>query len=184
MVRAARLLGALLSALLIAACASTSPDPGNAAASVVQPLSLSGRFTLSYVEKAPETRTESASGTFDLYRDADRLNVDLSSPLGQTIARAEHIRGRPAILTTSDGRRFDGTTLDEVFERAIGIRIPAEKLPDWLSDRFENVIERAPDGSRVKATDNGWQIDRRERRWDLVWHEGGRRIEVRLIADR
>ena len=169
--------------LLVGGCASTTPG-GAASAVAVQPVEIGGRFALSFTDPTADRKSENATGTFELYRDADRLNVDLSSPLGQTIAKAEHIRGRPAVLTTNDGRRFEGATLDDVFERAIGIRIPAEKLPDWLSDRFATVLERAPDGSRIRATDSGWQIDRRGRRWDLAWQQGSRRIEVRLISDR
>ncbi|MGE0312068.1 MAG: outer membrane lipoprotein LolB [Lautropia sp.] len=183
--RLARRCALLLLGGMLAACASTTPAPPiDPAAAARGPLRVDGRFSLSFTEQQPETKTENASGTFELYKDDARLKVDLSGPLGQTIARAEHARGARAVLETNDGRRFEGATLDEVFERAIGIRVPAEKLPDWLADRFQTVLERAPDGSRVRATDSGWQIDRRGSRWHLVWHEGSRRIEVRLVANR
>ncbi len=180
---ASRRVATLLLCGLLAACASAPPArPVDPSAGREVPLRVDGRFSLTFTEQQPETKTETASGSFELYSDATRLKVDLSSPLGQTIARAEHRRGARAVLETQDGRTFEGATLDDVFERAIGIRVPAEKLPDWLADRFETVLERAPDGSRVRATDSGWQIDRRGSRWLLVWHEGSRRIEVRLIA--
>jgi outer membrane lipoprotein LolB len=147
------------------------------------PLELNGRFSTTYTASLPETKRESASGRFELFKDASRLTVDLISPFGQTIARAEHKIGSPATLQTADNRRFTGASLDEVFERAIGIRVPAEKLPDWLSDRFEEVVERSADGSRIKARDAGWDIERSGIRWDLVWHEGTQRIEVRLLLD-
>jgi len=105
------------------------------------------------------------------------------SPFGQTIARAEQRAGRPATLQTADNRVLTGATLGAVFERAIGIRVPAEKLPDWLFNRFEQVLERSPDGQKVRARDAGWDIDRSGNRWDLVWHEGTQRIEVRLLLD-
>ena len=91
--------------------------------------------------------------------------------------------GSPARLQTSDNRVITGASLDEVFQRAIGIRVPAEKLPDWLSNRFEQVVERSSDGRHVKARDAGWDIDRNGGRWDLVWQEGTQRIEVRLLLD-
>ena len=180
---ATRLAGALLAGVL-ASCATPGANPVLATgAGEVATVKAAGRFSLTYTEQQPETKTESASGTFDLYRDASGLSVSLSSPLGQTIAQAEHRKGAPALLTTQDGQRIEGSTLDEVFERAIGIRVPAEKLPDWLTDRFEKVIERSADGTHLSATDSGWQIDRRGGRWTLVWHEGSRRIEVRLFVD-
>jgi outer membrane lipoprotein LolB len=147
------------------------------------PLQLAGRFSTTYIATLPETKRESASGRFELFKDASKLTVDLISPFGQTIARAEHVAGRPATLRTADGGQFTGATLDEVFERAIGIRVPAEKLPDWLSDRFEQVLDRSSDGQRVQARDSGWDIERSASRWDLVWHQGTQRIEVRLLLD-
>lgn len=146
-------------------------------------MELGGRFSTSYITSLPEITRESASGRFELFKDKSRLTVDLITPFGQTIARAEHISGQPARLQTADKRIFTGPTLDDVFQKAIGIRVPAEKLPDWLSDRFDEVLQRSPDGRQVKARDAGWDIDRSDNRWDLVWQEGTQRIEVRLLLD-
>jgi outer membrane lipoprotein LolB len=167
-----------------AGCATAPPVRTSSPAGAISlPLELAGRFSTTYITTLPETKRESASGRFELFKDASRLTVDLISPFGQTIARAEHLAGSPATLLTSDKRRFTGATLDEVFERAIGIRVPAERLPDWLSDRFEEVVERSADGQQVRARDTGWDIDRSGARWDLVWHQGTQRIEVRLLLD-
>jgi outer membrane lipoprotein LolB len=167
-----------------AGCATAPPSPAvRDDGAMVLPLELAGRFSTTYISTLPETKRESASGRFELFKDASRLTVDLISPFGQTIARAEHVAGSPARLQTADSRVFTGASLDDVFQRAIGIRVPAEKLPDWLSNRFEQVLERSTDGRRVKARDAGWDIDRSDGRWDLVWHEGTQRIEVRLLID-
>ncbi len=180
--RLLRLASQVACLVVIAACATTPPPPPHLP-DAGAPLSLSGRFSTTYITALPETRRESASGRFDLYKDPSRLTVDLISPLGQTIARAEHETGHPARLQTYDNRVFTGASLDEVFQQAIGIRVPAEKLPDWLSNRFEEVVERSADGSRIKARDAGWDIDRSGGRWDLVWQQGTQRIEVRLLLD-
>lgn len=183
--RIGRWVGALALTLALAAgCASTPPvAPPPDSGAITLPLELAGRFSSTYTVSLPETKRESASGRFELFKDESRLTVDLISPFGQTIARAEHQAGQPARLQTSDQRVFTGRTLDDVFERAIGIRVPVGKLPDWLSNRFDEVIERSPDGRRIRAHDGGWQIDRSGSRWDLVWHEGTQRIEVRLLLD-
>jgi outer membrane lipoprotein LolB len=184
--RIGRWIAALAVPVVFAAgCASTppvapAPEPS---AAIALPLELAGRFSSTYTVSLPETKRESASGRFELFKDESRLTVDLISPFGQTIARAEHQAGQPARLQTSDQRVFTGKTLEEVFERAIGIPVPVGKLPDWLSNRFDQVIERSPDGRRVRARDGGWEIDRSDSRWDLVWHEGTQRIEVRLLLD-
>lgn len=170
-------------AALLSGCATTADGPARTAADPAAPIELSGRFSTTYVTSLPETRRESASGRFELYKDASRLTVDLLSPFGQTIARAEQLEGESARLRTSDGKEATGATLEEVFQRAIGIRVPAARLPDWLSDRFERVVHRSPDGRHVSALDAGWQIERDGGRWDLVWHEGTQRVEVRLLLD-
>lgn len=168
---------------LAAGCATTPAPPPPASGGIALPLELAGRFSSTFTASLPETKRESASGRFELFKDASLLTVDLISPFGQTIARAEHRVGQPATLKTADNRLFTAATLDAVFEQAIGIRVPADKLPDWLSNRFDQVLERSPDGQRVRARDAGWEIDRSGGRWDLVWHEGTQRIEVRLLLD-
>ena len=174
-------------ALFMAGCASTSPEaprpPLLTDVGRAERLSLEGRFSMTASARAPEERHSSASGLFVVERTAEGLSMVLSSPLGQTIARAHHRRGEPAELVTQNGERFTGASLDDVFARAIGIRVPAERLPDWLEGRFAQVLERSPDGSRLRAVDAGWQIERTGQRWTLVLDEDGRRIEVRLFAD-
>lgn len=175
-----------LTALLLAGCASTPRQTAPApvlAASPSAPLSLAGRFAMTYTQSLPESKQESASGRFTLYRDHKQLSVDLFSPFGQTIARAEQNAGQPARLVTADNRTLTGPTLDDVFQRAIGIRVPAEKLPDWLSNRFERTLSSSADGRTVRATDAGWDITRDDARWNLVWHQGSQRIEVRLVLE-
>jgi outer membrane biogenesis lipoprotein LolB len=180
----------LLAAAFVAAaaaltgCATTAEGPApQAAEGVTLPLELTGRFTATYVTSLPETRRESASGRFELFKDASRLTVDLLSPFGQVMARAEQVEGNPARLQTADDKVHTGKSLEEVFQRAMGIRVPVGRLPDWLSDRFEQVVARSGDGRRVTARDAGWLIERDGGRWDLAWHEGTQRIEVRLLLD-
>ncbi len=183
--RAAGLAAAL--ALSVAACSSLpaeAPRPpileGTSRGDI---LHLSGRFSMNDTTRVPEERHSSASGLYRVERSADGLLIELSSPLGQTLVRATQRPGQPAELVTQNGDRLSGDSLDEVFYRAIGIEVPASRLPDWLEGRFEQVLSRNPDGSQIRATEAGWQIDRRHNRWDITRDEGSRRIEVRLIAD-
>ncbi len=177
----------LAGAALLTACATPTHPPAPppiAVAAPQGPLALAGRFSMTFSQSVPEPKQEAASGRFALQRDARQLSVDLMTPLGQTIARAEQRVGEPARLQTADNQTLTGRTLDDVFQRAIGIRVPAERLPDWLSNRFEKTVSQSADGRRVTATDAGWDIERDDHRWTFVWHQGTQRIEVRLVLDR
>ena len=186
-VRAAAALSVTLSmalAVSIAAGCATPPSPrpvAGAAARSPPPLKMTGRFSMTHTETVPEDKRDGASGRFELFKAASRPDRQPVSPFGQTIARAEHRVGTPATLQTQDGRVFTGATLDEVFERAIGIRVPAEQAARLARRPLREVVERSPDGRRIRARDGGWDIDRSGDRWDLVWHEGTQRIEVRLL---
>ncbi|MDO4905786.1 MAG: outer membrane lipoprotein LolB [Lautropia sp.] len=176
----------LTGALLSAGCSTTPNMPADqpgAAIDTQRPLHLSGRFSLSYTEALPEPKSEHNSGRFTLNRDGDDLGIELFSPFGQTIVRAAQRRGEAAWLETAQRQRLSGPTLQDTLERAIGIPVPADRLPYWLSDEFQTVLERSPDGQRIHARENDWRIERDGRRWFLVWHQSGRRLEIRLVLD-
>jgi hypothetical protein len=71
-----------------------------------------------------------------------------------------------------------------VLEQALGWPLPIERLPDWLDDRFEHVLERAPDGRPSVAQDSGWRIEREPRRWTLARPHPQGRLRVVLLLDR
>lgn len=175
----------LLASSLLAACSTTPEAPAvpQASADAQQPLHLSGRFSLSYTEALPETRTEHNSGRFSLTRSADNLGIELYSPFGQTLVRAGQHRGEAAWLETARNQQLAGDSLEDVLTQAIGIPVPADRLPDWLSDRFATIIERSADGQRVRARDHNWHIERDGRRWFLAWQQAGRRLDIRLVLD-
>ena len=179
-------LAAALAAFLVG-CATPPADaprpPLLTGDTTAERLHLAGRFSMTDSTRVPEERHASASGLFVVERSAEGLMLELSSPLGQIIARARHRPGEAAELVTQNGERFTGDTLDDVFARAIGIRVPAERLPAWLDGQFAEVLERSPDGSRLRAVDQGWQIERQGQRWTLALDQATRRIEVRLFAD-
>lgn len=177
-----------LSALLIvgalsAGCTSFQPEPPPTPIDASRPLSLTGRFAISYTETLPEPKTEHHSGRFLLHRNAQDLGIELYTPFGQTIVRAGQHQQDPAWLDTAQNQRFTGPTLEDVLQQAIGIPVPADRLPEWLSDRFETVLARSEDGRQIRARDQGWHIERTDRRWLLRWHENTRRLEIRLVVD-
>ncbi|MFC2555971.1 MAG: outer membrane lipoprotein LolB, partial [Lautropia mirabilis] len=131
----------------------------------------------------PQSRPQHSSGRFQLNREGENLSIELSSPFGQTLVRAAQRQGEAAWLETAQHQRYTGPTLEAVLQDAIGIPVPVSRLPDWLTDRFQNVEERSADGHSIRARDAGWQIERNDSRWFLTWHQNPQRIEIRLVVD-
>lgn len=179
----APLLAGLLGAALMAGCATTPPSPPPAARNPAEPLHLTGRFSFTSTSNLPQSRPQHSSGRFQLNREGENLSIELSSPFGQTLVRAAQRQGEAAWLETAQHQRYTGPTLEAVLQDAIGIPVPVSRLPDWLTDRFQNVEERSADGHSIRARDAGWQIERNDSRWFLTWHQNPQRIEIRLVVD-
>ena len=90
---------ALLGAALVSACATVTPP----AAPMDETGALSGRLTLK-VEAHDDQPSRSINAIFDLRGDARRGELNLTTPLGTTLARA---RWRPgeALLSSSQGEQ-------------------------------------------------------------------------------
>ena len=177
------LLAGLLGAALMAGCATTPPSPPPAARNPAEPLHLTGRFSFTSTSNLPQSRPQHSSGRFQLNREGENLSIELSSPFGQTLVRAAQRQGEAAWLETAQHQRYTGPTLEAVLQDAIGIPVPVSRLPDWLTDRFQNVEQRSADGHSIRARDAGWQIERNDSRWFLTWHQNPQRIEIRLVVD-
>ena len=172
---------------LLAACVSLPPPPPPPA-SPEGPREWAGRFSVRVESSGPEGRQDAAAGRFLLQSEPARggraLSLELTSPFGQTIAEGRRAPDGRATLALSDGRRLQADSLDGVLEQALGWPLPVERLPDWLDDRFERVLERAPDGRPSVAQDSGWRIEREPRRWTLARPHPQGRLLVVLLLDR
>ena len=177
------LLAGLLGAAFIAGCATTPPSPPPVAHNPAEPLHLTGRFSFTSTSNLPQSRPQHSSGRFQLDREGENLSIELSSPFGQTLVRAAQRQSEAAWLETAQHQRYTGPTLEAVLQDAIGIPVPVSRLPDWLTDRFQNVEERSADGHSIRARDAGWQLERNDSRWFLTWHQNPQRIEILLVVD-
>jgi outer membrane biogenesis lipoprotein LolB len=192
--RAAPPLRALATAglLAITGCASTppaAPVPALPERVVEGPREWVGRFSVRLVSGDPAGKQEAADGRFELTSvpaaGGRRLDLELISPFGQTMATAHRQPDGAAMLALADGRTLRAGSLDALLERALGWPLPIEQLPDWLDDRFENVTARDAQGAVTAATDSGWRIERDARRWTLQRPQGaGGQLRVVLLLDR
>jgi outer membrane lipoprotein LolB len=180
---------ALAVALLAAGCATPAvPPAAPASRSADAPREWAGRFSVRLTAADATGRQDAADGRFALTElpapGGRRLELELSSPFGQTLASARRQPDGAATLTLADGRRMAAPSLDALLERALGWPLPVERLPDWLDDRFETVLARDPQGTVTAAADSGWRIEREPRRWTLQRPQAAGELRVVLLLDR
>ncbi|NML13397.1 outer membrane lipoprotein LolB [Azohydromonas caseinilytica] len=140
------LAAALLPAALLAGCAQ--------APRAVAPDVLAGRLAVQ-VEAFNDSPARSFSAAFELQGNAERGTLQLTSPLGTVLARAQWRPGQ-ALLQTSQGDSRDAS-LDALSERMLGEPIPLAALIEWLHGRpwAAAPVQRLPDGFEQL----GWRID-------------------------
>lgn len=181
--RSSRAAQAALKALLalvaatLSACAIVRPAtaPGS--------LEYTGRFSVSWVDPDLANPQQRASGRFALRVKDARSELEISSPLGQTLALAR-VGPQMATLETSDGNRWQSEHPDTLTEQAFGWPAPLAHLPRWLAARDPGRFEEA-----------GWQVliearhdDGLPARLTLRWPTQPaaplvRAVELRLLVD-
>ena len=152
------------------------------------PRHWSGRFSVSLRATEPGGANESAQGRFQLEAAGDpqqrALSLILTSPFGQRIAQGSRQTDGASRLELADGRVLRDGSLDGVVEQALGWPLPLERLPQWLDDRFEEVILRDAQGGISQAVDSGWLIEREPGRWALARTHARGQLRVILLLDR
>ena len=177
-------------ALVAAGCATPTPPP-LAEPPAAAPNFWSGRFAVTYTEGGYQPREERSSGRFSLLADGTRRELELSSPLGQTMAQVTLDSGE-AMLVASDGRQYRAQSGEALTERVFGWRVPIGDLPRWLAGRVAQPTQHE-NGLVVAGIDGRWSVrfeafeGERPRRLSLDWPadggDGARRIELKLVVD-
>jgi Outer membrane lipoprotein involved in outer membrane biogenesis len=136
----------LLPAVLLAGCAQAPR------ASALE--ALAGRLAVQ-VEAFNNSPARSFSAAFELQGTAERGSLQLTSPLGTVLARAQWLPGE-ARLQTSQGETL-GASLDALSERLLGEPMPLAALIEWLHGRpwAGAPVQQLPDGFEQM----GWRID-------------------------
>ncbi len=151
-VRRARAGAVLAAALLVSACASAPRLAGSPTL-----LEYSGRFSVSWRTDVGDSTTQRSAGRFLLRVDGPRSELEVSSPLGQTLAVANVAPGA-ASLVTANGARFDAADAQALTEQAFGWPAPLAQLPQWLSGASRGAGvpagSPAPDGRGTAGTTN------------------------------
>ena len=141
-----------------------------------------GRFAASWTEAASSPRTGSASGRFGLTEAGDRVALEVFSPFGQTVARAQ-AGPQGATLEAADGQRHEAESPEALTEAVLGWRIPVRQLPDWLGCTHPDRIVDAGWLVSVEAREDG-RPSRLTLRWPAEYVQTAPRdVTIRLILD-
>lgn len=144
------LLAPLLTSLaLLTACATPARSPADRA--------YSGRFA---VTTASAEKRESVSGRFALEIRGPQQILELSSPLGTTVARIE-VEPGGARATGAQMQEVRGADADALTEKLLGWPLPVSGLADWIEGRPvpSRVARVERDGARIVLLEqDGWTI--------------------------
>lgn len=161
---------ALLTALVLAGCATPSAPPRRAD-------TLSGRLALQTEGEDPQ----SFSASFRLDGDARRGSLTLDGPLGARVLEARWTPAGAWLKTAEGEQRY--ADLDALALEALGEPLPLRALPDWLRGRpWPSAPLRRLESGRFEQL--GWTVDLRRRHESRVEVERLRphpaRLKVRL----
>lgn len=111
---------------LAAACASLPPATGG--------VNYTGRFALIVTG---EDRHESVSGRFALTVDRSDVTLDLSTPLGTTVARVQSgpAGARLTVPSGSGLRTAEGPDPEALSQQVLGWTLPVSGIRDWIEGR-------------------------------------------------
>ncbi len=168
--RVAGRLASLALVLGLAACATVQPPtlPGTDGVSTWE-----GRFAAT-ITPADGGAQQRSTGRFALSASRSAAELELISPLGNTIARAR-ADDAGATMTTADGRRYSADSAEALTEQAIGWRVPVRSLPGWLRGQVARPVssEPGPDGRPRLAVG-------REEYWEIRVDQWGENLPTRL----
>jgi outer membrane lipoprotein LolB len=105
-------------------------------------------------------KPESLQGKFLWVQRGEQIDIELLTPLGQTIARIAIAPGR-AKIDQSGGEVREAASIDQLTEQTLGWTLPVNGLRYWLQgfmrDARGQLTSVAPDQSRT-LRDDGWKL--------------------------
>lgn len=149
-----------------------------------------GRFALN-VQNFGGKR-DAVQGGFAWHDDGRTLILDLSNPLGSTLARVEVSPGQ-AVMTRSNGQQERAAHPDALVELVLGSPMPVAGLRDWLRGETGQAsaagLQKNDAGQIAEFSQNGWRVqlsrydDQGPRLLQLNRNDSNRNISLRLVID-
>ena len=164
------LLAATILAAALAGCASAperpaGPPPSGPVAPYAETIELSGKLNVNYVK---DGNNEPLIGRFDWQQSAQRTDVTIFNPLGQTVAQ---IAVTPQGATLKEGNKPLRTaeSIDALSAQALGWTLPVSGLREWLqgyATAADGLQFRASPANATVTTADGWRLHY------VSWHDG------------
>jgi outer membrane lipoprotein LolB len=153
-----RRLSLLAIAAVLSGCATTGANLSNSTVGAYRDsIDLSGRLSVNYHK---DGRPESVTGNFNWTQRPGRIDVNLASPLGQTIA-AITVTPDSATLTQAERAPRVARDINTLSAQALGFALPVAGLRDWLqgyaTDANGKRFVASPANNSV-ATNDGWRL--------------------------
>ena len=181
--------GLAVIAFALGACASLPPPGGNEAplAAPDTPFAIGGRISARRGDAG-------VAGSFSWRHEPAHDAIELSTPLGQTLARLD---GGPTEVTAQlqDGSTQSAPTWRALTERAFGVTIPIDGLASWIRALPRPGAHFSVEGGRAPPV-----APRRHPWWGISYQDGADRdekpvrvtlsypgaepVEVRVVVDR
>lgn len=143
-------------ALLVTACAGVVPLP-TGERSYRDVVTLGGRLSVRYEEAG---KPQSVQGKFRWAQGRESTEIELYSPLGQTIARIAILPDR-ATLETTRGAARSAPSADALTEEMLGWPLPVQGMRYWLQGfarTGQRVLPAAAPSGPDRFRSDGWQI--------------------------
>lgn len=187
---------ALVSVAVLSACSSldTQRASDNAdAVEISKQLHRVGRFAVLVYDKTEERNKDSVQGNFDWSSVGKQITLDLSSPLGQVLARVEVHPGLSR-LTRANGEVFEASNPDVLIQEVIGRTFPVSGLRYWIYGRpipglsLESA-EYDEQQRLTKFSQAGWNVvaqnydQQGPRRFQLTNNQATERINIRIVME-
>ena len=153
-----RRLSLIVLAAALAGCATTSAPLSTATVGAYrETIDLSGKLSVNYLK---DDKQESLTGNFTWDQTPNRIEVNLASPLGQTIATIA-VTPEGATLTQSGQPPRTAADIDGLTQQALGWTLPVSGLRDWLQgyalDAEGKRFAASPANNSV-VTKDGWRL--------------------------
>lgn len=182
----------LLGLLWLGACSTTAPLPSGSR-QYRGNVKLSGRLSVSYQVAG---KPQSLQGKFDWTQRGENIDIELFTPLGQTMARIA-ITPTRARLEQSNGEVSEASSIDLLTEQHLGWALPVDGMRFWLQgfvrDAQRKLITVTPeqvgtlrsDGWRLRYV--SWQADQSTtvpKRIDFARDAASSALALKVVVDR